>query len=72
MIYQQTFGNPSHIITDHGTLFTSNEFKEYCEKENIEHVMITTGVPPDNGQVEWIHKIIIFILTKLCISDQSQ
>jgi len=27
--------NPSRIITDRGTAFTSTEFKDYCRKENI-------------------------------------
>lgn len=71
MIHQQTFGSPARLITDCGTSFTSSEFKEYCEKENIDHVTITTGVPRSNGQVERIHRIIISILTKLCISDPS-
>ncbi|GFW91653.1 transposon Tf2-9 polyprotein [Trichonephila clavipes] len=30
-----TFGNPHRIITDKGTAFTSKEFREYCENENI-------------------------------------
>ncbi|GFT82408.1 retrovirus-related Pol polyprotein from transposon 17.6 [Trichonephila clavipes] len=30
-----TFGNPHRIITDKGTAFTSKEFQEYCENENI-------------------------------------
>ncbi|GFT82414.1 transposon Tf2-8 polyprotein [Trichonephila clavipes] len=31
-----TFGNPHRIITDKGTAFTSKEFREYCENENIQ------------------------------------
>lgn len=42
-ILQQTFGNPRRIITDRGTAFTSNDFKEYCENEAI-HTLITTGI----------------------------
>ncbi|GFX14347.1 hypothetical protein TNCV_1768411 [Trichonephila clavipes] len=30
-----TFGTPHRIITDKGTAFTSKEFREYCENENI-------------------------------------
>ncbi|GFU02763.1 transposon Tf2-9 polyprotein [Trichonephila clavipes] len=40
-----TFGNPHRIITDKGTAFTSKEFREYCENENIQHLSITTGIP---------------------------
>ncbi|CAG4958231.1 unnamed protein product [Colias eurytheme] len=70
-IHQQTFGNPRRIITDRGTAFTSHEFTEYCKEEDIEHVKITTGVPRGNGQVERIHKIIIPILTKLCMENSG-
>lgn len=61
------FGNPARIITDRGTAFTSNSFKEYCESENIQHLLIATGVPRGNVQVERIHRIIVPILTKLCV-----
>ncbi|CAG4907160.1 unnamed protein product [Colias eurytheme] len=70
-IHQQTFGNPRRIITDRGTAFTSHEFTEYCKEEDIEHVKITTGVPRGNGQVERIHKIIIPLLTKLCMENSG-
>lgn len=68
-LHQQCFGNPSRIITDRGAAFTSNDFKEYCESENIHHVTITTGVPRGNGQVERVHRIIVSVLTKLCIEE---
>ncbi|GFU39324.1 transposon Tf2-9 polyprotein [Trichonephila clavipes] len=49
-----TFGNPHRIITDKGIAFTSKEFREYCENENIQHLSITTGIPRGNGQIERI------------------
>jgi len=45
------FGNPKRIITDRGTAFSSNAFEDYCTRENIQHLMIATGVPRGNGQV---------------------
>ncbi|GFW00342.1 transposable element Tcb2 transposase [Trichonephila clavipes] len=39
-----TYGNPRRIITDKGIAFTSKEFREYCENENIQHLSITTGI----------------------------
>jgi transposase InsO family protein len=71
-IHQQTFGNPSRIITDRGTAFTSNDFNLYCETEGIQHVKITTGVPRGNGQVERVHRTIISVLTKLSIEKPTQ
>lgn len=35
---QATFGNPRRILTDRGGAFRGQEFKEYCQDENIEHV----------------------------------
>lgn len=71
-LQQQTFGNPVRIITDRGTAFTSNSFKEYCEKEGIQHLQIATGVPRGNGQVERIHRTLIPTLTKLTIEDATK
>jgi len=59
------FGNPRRIISDRGTAFSSQEFKDYCKQENVEHMLITTGVPRSNEQVERINRMIIPLLTKL-------
>ena len=59
------FGNPRRIISDRGTAFTSKEFSEYCKKEDIEHVLITVGIPRSNGQAERVNRILIQLLTKL-------
>ncbi|GFT49336.1 transposon Tf2-9 polyprotein [Trichonephila clavipes] len=67
-----TFGNPHRIITDKGTAFTSKEFREYCENENIQHLSITTGIPRGNGQIERIHSSLIPILSKLSIDNASK
>lgn len=59
------FGNPRRIISDRGTAFTSKEFADFCTTENIIHVLITTGVPRANGQVERVNRVLISLLTKL-------
>ncbi|CAD6995745.1 unnamed protein product [Ceratitis capitata] len=59
------FGNPKRIISDRGAAFISHSFKDYCEEQGIQHMLITTGVPRGNGQVERIHRIVIPMLTKL-------
>ncbi|UYV84469.1 hypothetical protein LAZ67_X002302 [Cordylochernes scorpioides] len=69
---QQIFGNPRRIITDQGTAFTFNDFKEYCKEESIEHCCITTGVPRGNGQVERIYHTIVSVLTKLSIDNPQE
>jgi transposase InsO family protein len=57
------FGNPPRIISDRGAAFTSNDFKNYCKEENIEHVLIT--IPRSNGQVERVNRTLISLLSKL-------
>lgn len=59
------FGNPYRIVSDRGTAFTSNLFKDYCIDEKIQHLLITTGIPRGNGQVERINRVLIPLLTKL-------
>lgn len=71
-IIQSCFGNSRRFVTDRGTAFTSNDFKEFVEPEGIEHVMITTGVPRGNGQVERVNGTIFPVLTKVSTSNPSQ
>ncbi|XP_058978630.1 putative mediator of RNA polymerase II transcription subunit 26 [Musca domestica] len=63
------FGNPQKVITDRGTAFTSKQFDEYCKTQGIQHLLISTGVPRGNGQVERMHRIIIPMLAKLCVES---
>ncbi|GFU23173.1 hypothetical protein TNCV_3516081 [Trichonephila clavipes] len=49
---RHVFGNPARIITDKGFAFTSSAFEDYCKKQNILHISITTGLPRSNGQIE--------------------
>lgn len=63
------FGNPKRIISDRGSAFTSTAFENYCAEEGIEHLLITTGVPRGNGQVERIHGVVVPALAKLSIDN---
>jgi len=65
------FGNPKRIISDRGAAFVANTFRQYCDENGIQHLMIATGVPRGNGQVERIHKIVIPRLAKLCQEKSS-
>lgn len=71
-LQQKTFGNPTRIISDRGAAFTSSEFREYCAAENIDHILITAGVPRGNGQVERMNRIIIPVLTKLSLDNPDR
>ena len=70
-IQQKTFGSPENIITDRGTAFTSEEFKEYCNINQIRHHCVTTRLPRANGQVERINSIVIAVLTKLSLDKPA-
>ena len=58
------FGNPRRIISDRRIAFTAVAFEDYCNKECIEHVRTTTGIPRANGQVERVNRTLV-PLTKL-------
>ena len=66
------FGNPKRIISDRGTAFTAKNFEQYCKEAEIQHILITTGIPRSNGQVERINRIIIPMLCKLSIKKPSE
>ncbi|CAD7000810.1 unnamed protein product [Ceratitis capitata] len=65
------FGHPKRIISDRGVAFTSNSFGDYCKDNGILHLLIATGVPRGNGQVERVHKIVMPMLAKLCSENPS-
>lgn len=69
---QNTFGNPYRIISDRHASFTSNDFESYCKEQNIIHLIITTGVPRGNGQVERVNAIVTSALAKLSVEDPSK
>lgn len=71
-VVTNVFGNPRRIITDRGTAFTADAFKEHCGSEKIETVLTTTGVPRGNGQVERMHRVIIAVLSKLSFDDPEK
>ncbi|GFT05327.1 retrovirus-related Pol polyprotein from transposon 297 [Trichonephila clavipes] len=69
---RHVFGNPARIITDKGSAFTSSAFEDYCKKQNILHISITTGLPRSNGQIEKQNSTIIAVLSKLSVNDPEK
>ena len=59
------FGVPETIITDNGTIFVSDRFKEYTSGLNILLEQSTLYYPQANGQAEASNKILIGILKKM-------
>lgn len=58
------FGKASHLISDRGTAFTSNEFQNFVSTNNIKHKKIVVAAPWANGIVERVNRILKCSLTK--------
>ena len=59
----ELMGNPASIRSDNGPPFNGNEWKEYCNAQNIEPEFSTPGHPQQNGLVERYMQIINKIIT---------
>ncbi|KAM2617796.1 hypothetical protein TB1_034159 [Malus domestica] len=59
------FGVPETIITDNGTIFTTERFKEYTVSLKIQLEQSTPYYPQANGQAEASNKVLIGILKKI-------
>ena len=46
------FGLPEHIVSDNGSQFTSEEFQEFLNDNNIQHTTTARGHPATNGLAE--------------------
>lgn len=63
------FGLPLSITSDNGRQFVSNEFKEYCDTNNIKLINTIPWWPQMNGEVERQNRS---ILKRLSISQQAK
>ncbi|XP_035917739.1 uncharacterized protein LOC118515145 [Anopheles stephensi] len=70
--WSAVYGNPTRIITDRGSAFTSNTFAAHVQNQGIEHIVSTTGVPRGNGQAERVNRTVIEMLAKLSTEDPSK
>lgn len=64
--YFQCYSKPQRIVSNRRSAFTSTTFREFLENESISQVLIATGTPRANGQVERIHRTITPMFSKLC------
>lgn len=62
--YFYNYSRPNKIISDRGSCFTSEDFAEFLKQNNVQHIMIATGSPQSNGQVERINRIITPMIAK--------
>jgi len=63
--YFRYYSKPQRLISDRGSAFTSNEFKDFVKEEFIEHVLIATGTPRANGQIERLNRTLTPMLAKM-------
>ncbi|XP_043478302.1 uncharacterized protein LOC122508807, partial [Leptopilina heterotoma] len=56
---------PKTIVSDRGTCFTSSDFKNFIDENNVNHVLIATASPKANGQVERINRVLGPMLAKI-------
>lgn len=59
-------------MSDRVSCFTSEEFREFVNNENFEHVLIATGSPKANGQVERVNRVLGPMLAKLVDNSSGQ
>ncbi|KAL8115643.1 hypothetical protein AgCh_022228 [Apium graveolens] len=58
------YGFPRILVTDNGTQFNNEEFKKYCEENEIELRFTFVAHPQANGQAEVVNRIILDGLKK--------
>jgi len=54
--YFNTYSRPKALISDRGSGFTSKDFEEFLDENNVQHSKIATGSPQANGQVERVNR----------------
>jgi transposase InsO family protein len=59
------FGLPNSIITDLGSMFTGNDFWNFCDDRGIVVKYILVAHPRDNGQAEQANGMILDALKKM-------
>lgn len=53
------FGYPKRIVSDSGACFKSKSFKEFCQNNQIKHIINAVACPRANGQVERYNRTLL-------------
>ena len=69
--YLRSYSRSRYIISDRGTAFTSEEFRNFMEENSIQHVKVATGSPQANGQVERVNRSIGPMIAKLVRPEEN-
>jgi len=52
------FGNPTEIVSDRGTAFTSSEFQDFVHSMHAKHRKVAVAAPWANGMVERVNRFL--------------
>ena len=70
--YFASYSKPRVIISDCGTCFTSQEFGDFLNENNVRLILIATGSSQSNGQVERINRMLTPMLGKVTENDSGK
>lgn len=65
------FGYPRRIISDSGAAFTSKRFKEFCNTNQVKHVINAVASPRSNGQVERYNRTLLEAINKSTTDERN-
>jgi len=66
--YFRCYSKPKLVVSDRGSAFTSNAFKEFLTQRKIDLVLVATATPQANGQVERVNLCITTMLAKKAVA----
>lgn len=69
--YFRTYSRPNIIVSDRGSAFMCEKFRQFLREHSIKHVAVATATPHANGQIERINRSLTPILSKLSTSVSS-
>lgn len=58
-------------MSDRGSCFTSSDFKNFLEENDIQHIKIATFSPEANGQVERVNRSLGPMIAKLISTENN-
>lgn len=59
-------------MSDRGTCFTSEEFQEFLQVNNVKHIKVATASPQANGQVERINRDLGPMIAKMTDNEKNE
>jgi hypothetical protein len=65
------FGNPKRIISKPGLPFSDIDFKDYCDRQGIEHISGGTEIPYPNDRIESLKRTLTPLLRIFCPQKPS-